>query len=56
MSPELKSGIAFGIVMVVIGLAAIWIVRWQTYVLLRMEGTSLLLIYSSLSMSRQTGG
>ena len=44
MSPELKSGIAFGIVMVVIGVVAIWIVRWQAYFLLRHEGTLWLLL------------
>jgi hypothetical protein len=41
MSPELTSGIAFGIVMVIIGLVAIWIVRWQTYFLIRNEGAPL---------------
>ena len=44
MSPEFKSGIAFGIVMVIIGLVAIWIVRWQTYFLVRNEGVPLLLL------------
>jgi hypothetical protein len=45
MSPELKSGIAFGIIMVLIGLAAIWIVRWQTYFLLQNDGAAWLAIY-----------
>jgi hypothetical protein len=46
MSAEVKSGIAFGVIMVVIGLAAIWIVRWQTYVLLRNEGMPSLPLFS----------
>jgi hypothetical protein len=45
MSPELKSGIAFGIIMVLIGLAAVWIVRWQTYFLLQNDGAAWLAIY-----------
>jgi hypothetical protein len=50
MSGELKSGIAFGVVMVVIGLVAIWIVRWQTYFLLRNEGTLSPLLCSQSSL------
>jgi hypothetical protein len=45
MSPELGSGIAFGIIMVLIGLAAVWIVRWQTYLLLQNDGAAWLAIY-----------
>jgi hypothetical protein len=37
MSPssDLITNIVFGVVMVVIGIVAIWVVRWQTYFLLR---------------------
>jgi hypothetical protein len=34
-SPDLIANIVFGIIMVVIGIVAIWVVRWQTYFLLR---------------------
>ena len=34
-SPDLITNIVFGIIMVVIGIVAIWVVRWQTYFLLR---------------------
>lgn len=47
MSPELEAEIAFGIIMALIGLAAIWIVRWQTYLLLQNDGAAWLAIYFS---------
>ena len=39
-SAEFITGTVFAAVMVLIGLGAIWIVRWQTYFLLRHQGTS----------------
>jgi hypothetical protein len=33
-SPDLVVNIVFGLIMIVIGISAIWIVRWQTYFLL----------------------
>jgi hypothetical protein len=45
MPPELTSGIAFGIITVLVGLAAVWIVRWQTYLLLHNDGAAWLAIY-----------
>ena len=40
MSPsaEFITAIVFAVIMVLIGLGAIWIVRWQTYFLLRHQG------------------
>jgi hypothetical protein len=39
-SAEFITGTIFAAVMVLIGLGAIWIVRWQTYFLLRHQGKS----------------
>jgi hypothetical protein len=39
-SVEFITGTIFAAVMVLIGLGAIWIVRWQTYFLLRHQGKS----------------
>jgi hypothetical protein len=45
LSPELKSGIVFGIATVLIGLAAVWLIRWQTYLLLQNDGAAWLTTY-----------
>jgi hypothetical protein len=37
---EFITATAFAAIMVLIGLGAIWIVRWQTYFLLRHQGES----------------
>ena len=42
MSPEFAASIVFGVIMVIIGLAAIWIMHWQTHVLLRQRRKSIL--------------
>jgi hypothetical protein len=39
-SVEFITGTVFAAVMVLIGLGAIWIVRWQTYFLLHHQGKS----------------
>jgi hypothetical protein len=38
LSPDLITNIVFGIIMAVISTAAIWVVRWQAYFLLRHQG------------------
>jgi hypothetical protein len=40
-SAEFITGTIFATVMVLIGLGAIWIVRWQAYFLLHHQGRSL---------------
>lgn len=40
VSPEFIAAVVFGVIMIVIGLAAIWIVHWQTHVLLRQQRKS----------------
>jgi hypothetical protein len=40
LSAEFITATVFAVVMVLIGLGAIWIVRWQTYFLLRHQGES----------------
>jgi hypothetical protein len=42
ISPELIAAVVFGVIMVIIGLAAIWIVHWQTHVLLRQQRKDIL--------------
>jgi hypothetical protein len=37
VSPDFVAAIIFGVIMMVIGLVAIWIVYWQTGVLLRQQ-------------------
>jgi len=39
-SAEFITGTVFAAVMVLLGLGAIWIVRWQTYFLIRRQGKS----------------
>jgi hypothetical protein len=40
VSPDIVVNVVFGVIMVLIGLAAIWIVHWQTRVLLRQQRRS----------------
>jgi hypothetical protein len=40
LSAEFITATVFAVIMVLIGLGAIWIVRWQTYFLLRHQGES----------------
>jgi hypothetical protein len=53
LSPDLITNIVFGIIMVVIGIVAIWVVRWQTYFLLRIGRVSVL--GNSLYTSARSG-
>jgi hypothetical protein len=39
-SVEFITATIFAVIMILIGLGAIWIVRWQTYFILRNQGTS----------------
>jgi hypothetical protein len=41
-SPDFITAVVFGVIMVIIGLAAIWIVHWQTHVLLRQQRKAIL--------------
>jgi hypothetical protein len=40
LSAEFITATVFAVIMVLIGLGAIWIVRWQTYFLLRHQSES----------------
>lgn len=37
ITPEFVAAVIFGVIMIVIGLCGIWIVHWQTHVLLRQQ-------------------
>lgn len=47
ITPEFVAAVIFGVIMIVIGLCGIWIVHWQTHVLLRQQRESTLSIPDS---------
>jgi hypothetical protein len=49
-SPDLVVNILFGIIMVLVGIAAIWVVRWQTYFLLRRQGKLAFICWPGLAV------